>query len=528
MNVTRKTFHDSIVDLGLGQGTSPTGLVVQDADASHGDDVFHIQFSLAIDPEKEKDLAMRVANGERISASELDSKYGLSANDTAPLKKWLGENGFTFTQESPDHLNVFATAPARVAAKALEFELGRVTKDGITHTAARTAPSLPADVGSRVRDIRGLQGFVQLRKHRIMPRPTVRAVAPAAGPVGNSPPYFPSAILSAFQGSELDLDGSGQKIAILIDTFPLNTDLTAFWETTKVPGSLSRIQKISVNGGQLPAVEGEESLDAEWTSGIAPGATICIYATGSLAFGPLDAGLQKILADAKSDPTLRVVSISLGLGEHETPPAAITTQDQVFLRLAALGVNVFVSTGDDGSSPNGKTEVEFPASDPNVIAVGGSTLRLNPSDASIASETGWSGSGGGKSTKFKRPAWQKGPGVAQGTARLTPDVCAAADPNTGALVQVNGSGKQIGGTSWSAPTWAAIVTLANQARIKKGKPPLPFLNPHLYPLIGSASVRDVVSGSNGVFDAGPGHDLVTGIGSPNVKALFSVLVDQIS
>jgi kumamolisin len=527
MSMNRKVFHDSVTELSPMQGATPAGLLVQPADATHGDDVFHVQFSLAIDKKKEDELAARVASGERISPAELDAKYGLTAADTEPLKKWLGKNGLTVTQESPDHMSVFATAPARVAAKALEFELTRVTKNGITYTAARTAPSLPGDIGANVQAIQGLQPFHQLKKHRVFRQPVARTPAAEAGPAGNSPPYFPSAILKAFQGAGLGLDGSGMKIAILIDTFPLDADLTTFWETAKVPGSLTRIQKIDVNGGQMPPVEGEESLDAEWTSGIAPGANICIYATGSLSFGPLDSGLQRILADAKNDPTLRVVSISLGLGEHETPPASIRTQDQVFVRLAALGVNVFVSTGDDGSSPNGVTEAEYPASDPNVVAVGGTTLKLNPADASIASETGWPGSGGGKSVKFKRPSWQKGPGVVHGTTRVTPDVCSAADPNTGALVQVNGTSQTIGGTSWSAPTWAAIVTLCNQARAGKGKAPLPFLNPHLYPLITTPSFRDVVSGSNGVFEAGPGHDLVTGIGSPNVKALMAVLVDQI-
>ena len=61
------------------------------------------------------------------------------------------------------------------------------------------------------------------------------------------------------------------------------------------------------------------------------------------------------------------------------------------------------------------------------------------------------------------------------------DVAAAADPNTGALVILNQQGQQIGGTSWAAPTWAAIVALINQARTKAGKGALPFLNPLLYP-----------------------------------------------
>jgi len=65
--------------------------------------------------------------------------------------------------------------------------------------------------------------------------------------------------------------------------------------------------------------------------------------------------------------------------------------------------------------------------------------------------------------------------------------------------------------------------LINEARSKAGKPALPFLNPLIYPLIGTTSFRDITSGSNGAFNAGPGHDLVTGIGVPNVKVLLNAL-----
>jgi kumamolisin len=104
-----------------------------------------------------------------------------------------------------------------------------------------------------------------------------------------------------------------------------------------------------------------------------------------------------------------------------------------------------------------------------------------------------------------------------------PDVSAAADPNTGALLVVNGSAGPIGGTSWSAPVWAGFCALLNEKRVKAGKDPLPFLNPLIYPLMGSSSFRDITSGNNGAFDAGPGYDMVTGIGVPNLKELSKAL-----
>jgi kumamolisin len=141
----------------------------------------------------------------------------------------------------------------------------------------------------------------------------------------------------------------------------------------------------------------------------------------------------------------------------------------------------------------------------------------------LADETGWPDGGGGKSAFFKRPTWQNAPGVPSGTQRLVPDVSLAADPNQGAFVFLNGQPQQIGGTSWSAPVWAGFCALINEARAAANKPPLGFLNPLIYPLTGSASFRDIVSGSNGAFDAGPGYDLVTGIGVPNIAELMRAL-----
>jgi kumamolisin len=71
--------------------------------------------------------------------------------------------------------------------------------------------------------------------------------------------------------------------------------------------------------------------------------------------------------------------------------------------------------------------------------------------------------------------------------------------------------------------WAGICALLNEARAKAKKPALPFLNPLLYPLNGSAAFREITQGSNGHFKAAPGYDQVTGIGVPDVEALIAEL-----
>ncbi len=206
-------------------------------------------------------------------------------------------------------------------------------------------------------------------------------------------------------------------------------------------------------------------------------------------------------------------------------PGEITTQTAKFAAMVVQGVNVFVSSGDAGATPDdsghsstGPLQVEYESSDPNVVGVGGTTLRLIPLD-----ETGWTGSGGGKSRFFARPSWQTGAGVPVGTERLVPDVSAAADPNTGAYLFYQGQVQPTGGTSWSAPVWAGFCALINEARLNAHKGPLPRLHPLIYRLGGTSCFRDVTVGSNGVYDAGPGYDLVTGLGVPNVKELIAEL-----
>jgi kumamolisin len=107
-----------------------------------------------------------------------------------------------------------------------------------------------------------------------------------------------------------------------------------------------------------------------------------------------------------------------------------------------------------------------------------------------------------------------------------PDVSSDADPNTGALVIMNGRNYQYGGTSLAAPMWAGFMALANADRIAQGKSPLGLVNPRVYPLLNTTNFRDETSGNNGGYSASVGYDLVTGIGSPLMSSLEPNLVNQ--
>ena len=218
------------------------------------------------------------------------------------------------------------------------------------------------------------------------------------------------------------------------------------------------------------------------------------------------------------------------------PPQAMQQYDQAFQDAAAVGVTVCVATGDAGSSDgvdDGLAHVDFPASSPNALACGGTTLNTNAAGSAITSEVVWNdtadgggATGGGISDQFALPSYQDNAGVPPSVnagarvGRGVPDVAANADPNTGYEVRVDGSSVVVGGTSAVAPLWAGLVALLNQSLGK----PVGFLNPNLYGSIAQDGVfRDITSGNNGAYSAGPGWDACTGWGVADGTKLLAAL-----
>jgi kumamolisin len=290
----RKVFSDSVTPLPDQLGLTPHGLMVNSIEPQRRNETMTLLFSMSIPADAGNDLEARVARGEVIGLDELRQKYATNPEDLQALVAWLKNQGFEIVKESSDGTGVYAKATVDQIEQSLGVKMVRVTKDGLTYTAAQNAPSLPAEVAQSVHAIIGLQPFRQAHKHnrQRLPKGGNRAslntkstkgavstatVAPSPN-IANAPPYLVQEILKSYNADGLSVTGKGQKIAILIDTFPNDADLTAFWQRNNLPISLSQIEKIPVNGGQLPAPEGEETLDTEWASGIAPGATIRIYA----------------------------------------------------------------------------------------------------------------------------------------------------------------------------------------------------------------------------------------------------------
>jgi kumamolisin len=268
-------------------------------------------------------------------------------------------------------------------------------------------------------------------------------------------------------------------------------------------------------------------LDIEVIGALAPRANIAVY------FAPnTDQGFYAAISQAAHDATRHtaVISISWGGPEDSWTAQARAAMQSALEDAAGLGVTVTAASGDSGSSDgesDGAAHVDFPASSPYVLGCGGT--RLEGSGATITSEVVWNetsagegASGGGVSVEFPLPAWQADSGVPKSPGgqggRGVPDVAGNADPMTGYQVLVDGQTQVIGGTSAVAPLWAALVARCNQ---KLGRP-LGDVHAALYAL-GGQGFRDITSGNNGSFQAGPGWDACTGLGSPAGAALAAAL-----
>jgi sugar lactone lactonase YvrE len=487
-----------------------------------------VHFEVALRMRNFAELQARLARGEQVPRAEMAARYFPLPADHDRLVAWLTAQGFIITNTDASRLAVFARGTVDQVQAALQTRFARVATPEGEFTAAVAAPSLPADVGAPVLGIHGLQPH--LHAHR-MSTVKARRVNPADSAA--APPYYPFQVLGAYGAAGLGLDGTNQTVAIFGFAFPLSTDLTKFWAAANVANTVNNFQTVNVGFGpsnQTTVEEFEEAtIDVEWATSIAPKALVRLYGADTSDPSSYDLAFLQVVADQPTQSSLHVFSVSFGQQEDEVDQDYLVIQSQYIATLTAAGVTVFAASGDGGSNPDPTTReynatapqtVNSPADDPNVTGVGGTSLSLASSTA-VISETAWSGSGGGPSAVFARPPWQAGAGVPAGTQRLTPDVAALGDPNTGGALYIEGTQYEIGGTSLATPIWASLCALLNQARANAKLQPIGQLNVNLYPLNGTAALRDITTGNNGAFSAGPGYDECTGLGVPNMTALLA-------
>jgi hypothetical protein len=355
--------------------------------------------------------------------------------------------------------------------------------------------------------------------------------------------YTPQQIRTAYGLTSLANEGEGMTVAI-VDAYSqpyIASDVSEFSSLFGLPqldgvGGDGTFTVSTPTGQATPGLPPsgsnwgiEISLDVEYVHTIVPKANIDLVETqnnsGDSLFAaevdgqPYESGVFY----AKNLPGVVVVSNSYGGDEFNGE----TNYDSEFTT-PNNNVAFAFSTGDDGAPGS------YPAYSPNVVAVGGTTLNTLSAKGVYGTETGWSGSGGGVSQYEPTVPFQTNNGVNFG-ARSTPDISMEANPNTGVFVldslDYPDQLIEVGGTSLAAPMFAGVITLGDQSRLAGGGQALSSVgvNNILYAAYNSANYKtdfhDITSGDNG-FIAGPGYDLVTGIGSPKAQLVVPLLASS--
>lgn len=337
--------------------------------------------------------------------------------------------------------------------------------------------------------------------------------------------YTPAQIRAAYGFSNVSFgstaaDGRGQTIAI-IDAYNdpnITSDLAAFDSALGISAPPS-FKIVNESGGSaLPGTdpqqgwEGETALDVEWAHAIAPAANILLVEASSASDNDLFAAVNY----ARNAAGVSVVSMSWGSDDN----ASYASYDQSLANKYLVtpsghqGITFVASAGDTGVP-------SFPATSPNVLAVGGTDLYLT-STGSISRETAWTPTTSGGIT------WSGGGGISKEfPGRKVPDVAYNAGVGM-AVYDTFGPDHGwvgIGGTSAGAPQWAALVAIADQGRALSGLGTLNGATQTLAAIYAAAATdfHDITTGSTQFQSAGPGYDLATGRGSPVANLLIPYL-----
>ena len=466
-----------------------------------------------------------------LSREEFAAQYGASQGDLEAIAKFAAANGLAVVESSIARRTVVLKGTSAQMSKAFAVDLGIYQTSDETYRGREGAVQVPEAIAPIVEGVFGLDNRQMARPQLVKSVPKAANSTPAQGLSPLTPPQvgklynFPTSPNASGQTIAIFEFGGGYKL----------TDVQLFYKSIGLP--VPAITAVSVNGAvNSPGTDSyttETLLDIAVAGSVASGAKLAVYFAPWTEQGWLDI-VTTAVHDAVNKPS--VISISYGWPELDTFGAltwslqTIQAVTATFQEAAALGVTIFVSSGDNGSGcgvGNGKAHVLYPGSDPGVTCVGGTSLS-NVSGASFTEHV-WNDNGitgGGISDIFcpphyAPPVWQGWAGV-QGSVndghkgRGVPDVAGNADPDSGYVLYQNGASiGSIGGTSAAAPLYAGLAALLNAGLGE----PLGFLNVNLYAAPFASAYRDINDGQSNAsggapgYKSGPGWDACTGLGS---------------
>ena len=519
-----------------------------------------IQVAVTLWPRNLSMFAPRPQDAAPLTSAELAQQYSPSVAEYQSVVDYFEGYGLSILHTWPDRLSVTVAGPASLVGEAFGTTLVRGTVAGAPVQYPEAVPALPPAIESEISAVSGLSsGFTQFSLPLEPVAPSLLSTNHLSTDLGSTTSEVtPSGAHGAYGLDGLyNLSGtfhsaSSQNIVLLLwgDGYS-PSDLSTFFSTdypseypvvpTVVPYPIDNAPAPAASAVNDPSGGPQElTLDLEWSGSMAPGATLdAVYAPDGPApsYSPNDTPMEDALQYAvNSIPGVSVISMSFGLPESQDASfqAAYTTY---FAAAEAKGITLLGASGDDGGSVlshgacSVTPEVEFPASSPDVIAVGGTAPTLDVSVSGqitgIATQPAWNRSGGGLSQAYPAPSWQlvgSAATVIESGGRGVPDVAGPAADN---MIYYNGQVGQLAGTSFATPMWAGLIAELDAVR----GTPLGLVTPRLYFVASqeeqtpgsSRAFSDVTAGGNCLNSARTGWDLVTGWGTPRALVLYAAL-----
>jgi kumamolisin len=480
----------------------------------------------------------------RLAQPAFAARYGADPAEMEKVADFARSHGLTVDETSAARRTVVVSGTVAQFNRAFD-----VTLQNYEHEVERSPRS-----GRQTETYRGHDGFIHV------PADLVEIIVGVFGldnrritkrNLGDPPSTNPIAVATvrALYNFPTNL-AAGQTIAIFSEGGYLASDIAA-----NFGGSPPSVIDISVDASKGNFADPETTQDIFIAGSAAPGAQIAVYFTTYSQKGWVDL-ITRVIHPSAGDPICSVLSSSFYVSDGDdaatllaegVPTSWITAVTQMFEDAAIQSVTMCIASGDTGAQSklfDGRAHVQYPGSDPWVLAVGGTTIGNvigTSSDEwawndffSFGGFSGTGASGGGVSDYFPPPWYQTDANVPASVndghrGRGVPDVSANASPNSGYPIILGGAPSLFpaNGTSASAPLWAGLIAVLNAALGEN----VGFINPVIYALNG-AGFRDILpepgaadnsfAGVTG-YPVTAGWDAVTGWGSPRGVALLHAL-----
>ncbi len=454
------------------------------------------------------------------------------------LIDWTHDHGLSVSWRPSDNWAIVEGTPDAIA-RAFDVTVHDYRgRQGQQFYASPQQPVVPEALRDEVAELGRILGYTP---HHVS-RPEIALDVPDRG-------LTPSALLTTYNADKLaaaGFTGKGTTIVIFAFSGYDQKDLDSFSAMSGLP----RFTPETL-GEPLPVAHGETTMDLELAHAVAPDAHKVVVNARPTVQG--DGGYQKIgtlFEDTDRAYPGAIWSLSIGWGCDKLLTAADLAPVRSALRTAqSHGTTAYNASGDlagleckggtDWDSVPGPDDIglDSVSSIPEMTSVGGTTLSTDDRGTWLAEQTWFDvplsqGTGGGLSALFDLPPWQRAaatqvPPARNTGKRMTPDISAVADPFTGVKIVLDGNVVIGGGTSQSAPIWAGLTAVMDQYLLANGGNLIGEINPLLYRIATGAPLpafRDITLGANAVDVAGPGYDLVTGLGTPDIDNLVRNLL----